>query len=241
MHILLTRPAADSHRLAGLLSKRGHSALVAPLLEIVPLRNFPAEAGYEAIFITSTRAFGLFLPCDEADMVIPEWMRACPLYVVGKRTADAARSLGWTAPVHVVADVASLLEKCKRCNFSGKKCLYLAGRMRKPDLESELRRAGCELDICETYDAIAARQLPESANEGLANGTIDAVMHFSRRSAALFVELVRAAHVETQAREIRHFCLSSDVAAALEPLGAKQFAVAAVPDMDGMLRLLDGV
>lgn len=236
--ILLTRPPAESTRLAKAIESRGHKAIIAPLLKIVPLRSSPSARSYDAIFATSPRAFDLF---QSKKSERPDWMHGGHFYVVGERTAEAGMQLGLPEPIIVARDVTSLLGQLERAQLKDRTCLYLAGRERKPGLEAGLRAAGCVLEICETYDAIAVRQLPETVTMGLSDGSIGAVMHFSRRSAAIFASLVLEEKVEAQAANIRHFCLSSDVANALEPIRPQKTTVSNAPDIEGMLSMLDDV
>jgi uroporphyrinogen-III synthase len=62
------------------------------------------------------------------------------------------------------------------------------------------------------------------------------VLHLSRRSAELFVEGARASGVAGPAEDVRHLCLSAQVA---EPLaGASRVTVAARPEEAALIALL---
>jgi uroporphyrinogen-III synthase len=78
--------------------------------------------------------------------------------------------------------------------------------------------------------------LPESLIDALKAGEIDAVLHFSRRSAENYVAGAKSAGVVGPALAVRHFCLSAQVA---EPLaGASHIMIAARPDEATLIELV---
>ena len=112
--------------------------------------------------------------------------------------------------------------------------LYLAGEDRAGDLV-ELAARGIEAEMKVVY-RIVAEVFPPVLAAALESGDVDAVLHFSRRSAELFVEGARSSGVAGPAEDVRHLCLSSQVA---EPLaGASRIAVAARPKEAGLIALL---
>src|SRR4029077_13639598 len=84
--------------------------------------------------------------------------------------------------------------------------LYLAGEERSRDLAGGLRARGFAVETAVIYRATAAPSLLPAAAQALAGG-IDGVLHFSRRSAEVFVEAARAAGVLASALRAAHFCL----------------------------------
>ena len=78
--------------------------------------------------------------------------------------------------------------------------------------------------------------LPESLIEALKAREVDAVVHFSRRSAENYVAGAKSAGVVGPALAVRHLCLSAQVA---EPLaGAGHIMIAARPDEAALIELL---
>ena len=67
---------------------------------------------------------------------------------------------------------------------------------------------------------------------------IEAVLHYSARSARAFVAAVQAAGVEITALALPQCCISEAVASVLRDDGATQVAVAHAPDEDAMLAAL---
>ena len=101
-----------------------------------------------------------------------------------------------------------------------------------------MRRAGREVFALETYDAREAAALTREAAEGLARGELSAALHYSPRSAEIFLRLVLRDNLVTAARALAHFAISAETAAALGPLGASTTLVADSPDEDALLRRL---
>ncbi len=99
--------------------------------------------------------------------------------------------------------------------------LYLGGEDRSGDLAGELRAKGFEVDTVVVYRSVVAEKMPQPALDALANG-IDAVLHYSRRSAEAYIEAARRSGVLTKALEPLHLCLSAQIA---EPLHRRRRGV----------------
>ena len=72
-----------------------------------------------------------------------------------------------------------------------------------------------------------------AALEALAKGEIAAALHYSKRSAEIFVKLARDAGLTKALGEIDHLALSSDAASPLP-----RASIAERPDEEHLLRLL---
>jgi uroporphyrinogen-III synthase len=228
MRVLLTRAKEDAARSAARLAALGHESIVSPVIEIIGVpAKLPAQQ-FDAIVATSAHAF--------AAVDVRELSNR-PLYVVGERTREAAQAAGWIAPIHVGEDAKGLVEVMRRDSSLLRHVLYLAGRDRKPDIEAAAREIGLELKIVETYVAREISSLGEDAEGALRTGELDGMLHYSRRSAELFIALVQRAGLWVEAAKLRHLALSSDVAEPLAAAGA-QIHVAARPDEDHLLALL---
>ena len=81
MRIVVTRPQADSERTAAALHARGHSVLVAPLMQIEPVA---ADLGgnFSAVVVTSANA-----PAAIAANPAFAILQALPVFAVGRRSA----------------------------------------------------------------------------------------------------------------------------------------------------------
>jgi uroporphyrinogen-III synthase len=88
------------------------------------------------------------------------------------------------------------------------------------------------------YRAVPASALPRPAAAALRAG-IDGVLHFSRRSASTYVDVVRTAGLRRQAVEKPiHFCLSHQVADPLAQAGAGQIRIAQEPTEAALMALI---
>ena len=210
MRFLLTRAADDSARLQARLEALGHTALVSPVIDIIATPATWPTGVVDALLATSGHAF---LDASAAARPAPEARRLLPLLLVGARTEEAARQRGYAGRAVVEASGALLAERIGGIGRTFQRIVYLAGRDRKPDLERALRMHGTTVEAIETYEARPAETLTDSALAELKAGSIDGVLHFSRRSAALFLALAARAGVEPTT--VRHLCLSEDVSVPL--------------------------
>jgi uroporphyrinogen-III synthase len=88
------------------------------------------------------------------------------------------------------------------------------------------------------YRAAAAERLPREAEQAMAAGELDGVLHYSRRSAETFVRCADAAKLRDRALALTHFCLSPQVAAPLIAAGAADIRIASRPDEEALLSLV---
>lgn len=231
MRVLVLRPADGAKRTAARLAELGHKPILAPLLEPAAT-GLPAPVGaFDAILATSAQAFSLAPAGALASL------RKLPLACVGERTVRAATAAGFDAVLAQAPDAATLVQAlaggARRTRY-----LYLAGRDRKPALEADLRAAGAAVTPWEVYEARAVNALPEAAARALASGSVDAGLHFSRRSAEVFCALCAAAGLMDHARAARHLAISRDAAAGLADLALPGVEVASAPDEASLLALL---
>ena len=225
MRVLVTRPAAEARATALRLLALGHAPLLSPVLEIVPLAGALPQGPFDAVLATSANAFRARLS-----------PLALPLHVAGAQTAGAALEAGWPQASTVALDSRALAVELAHACQSPARLLYLAGRDRKSELEAILTDRGHVVAVAETYAAQAASALQPDVAAALAGGRLDAVLHYSRRSACMFMALAAAAGVAAQAARLAHHCLSRDVAAPLARWGAADVRVAARPQEASLLR-----
>ena len=229
MRILVTRPLREGQATARRLRAMGHTPMLAPLLAIAGLEADLPPGPFDALLATSANAF-----------LAPKPQTGVVLHVAGARTARAAQAAGWPAPAAIAPDARALVAALLRAYPAGASFLYLAGRDRKSDVETLLRAAGHAVSVAETYAAEAASAFPPPVRAALADGTLHAALHYSRRSAAMFIALAQASGLAAQAAALLHLCLSHDVAAPLARLGATRILCATAPDEASLLDLLGG-
>ena len=113
--------------------------------------------------------------------------------------------------------------------------LYCAGEERAGDLAGALQLRGLRVETAIVYRSVMATELTSDTRAALAAGTIDAVLHYSARTAAAFMVAVTTAGVRDLSIQIRHLCLSAQVAAPLAAAGVKTVEVASEPNEQALL------
>jgi len=240
MAILVTRPHPDNEATAACLRARGHDVLVAPVLKFEPVAfRDEAEADYAGIIVTSANAVRAAAP-----QLGELRLQKLPLFAVGEHTAEAARDAGFAEVIVAGGDAAALRDKVlqsARDKVLKKKStlLYLAGADLSRDLAGELGAAGFYVVTQIVYRMMAVNSLPRDVCDGFAARGIEAVLHYSRRSAQAFLEAARGEGVEISALSIPQCCLSETVAGVLREAGAKQVAVAAAPDENALFGAME--
>jgi uroporphyrinogen-III synthase len=247
MAILVTRPQPDNEATAASLRARGFDVLLAPTLRFEPVASpdDPA-ADYAGVIITSANALRAVEP-----QLAERGLLGLPLFAVGERTASAARRAGFGTVISADGDAADLRDlvlakagkfaEVKKSKKSGKArpLLYLAGAELSRDLAGELARHGIEVITRITYRMVASPGLPREACDAIAANQVEAVLHYSARSARAFLDAIRSAGVEISALAVRQCCISAAVAAILREAGATQVTVASSPDENALLGMLD--
>jgi len=237
MAVLVTRPHPDNEATARALRERGFAAVLAPLLRCEPVASGAIDPNIAAVIVTSANA----LRAVEADLGP---LLKLPLFAVGEHTAAAARDAGFAEVIVAGGDAASLRDKVMqsaRDKVLKKKStlLYLSGADLSRDLGGELGAEGFRVVTQTTYRMAPVKHLPRDVCEGFAAHGIEAVLHYSRRSARAFLDAARDEGVEISALAIPHCCLSETVAGVLRDAGASQVLVAATPDETALFDTLE--
>jgi uroporphyrinogen-III synthase len=166
------------------------------------------------------------------------------LFAVGEQTAAAARDAGFTHVVSAKGDATDLRDlvlasvRAKQLK-NASTLLYLAGADMARDLAGELGEHGLRIVTQTTYKMSPVASLPREVRDAFAANQVEAVLHYSGRSARAFVEAARAAGVEISALAIPQCCISDAVAAIVRDAGAAQVMVAESPDENALFRSLD--
>jgi uroporphyrinogen-III synthase len=239
MAILVTRPRPEGEATARVLRARGFAVVLAPMLRFEPVAyHDDHDARFGAVIVTSANA----LRAIETRLAGSPLLKL-PLFAVGEHTAEAARAAGFAQVVSANSDAAGLRE-CILASVKAKllkktsPLLYLAGADLARDLPGELGQRGLTVVTQTTYRMVAVAHLPEEARKAFAADEIEAVLHYSRRSARAFIEAVREAGVEISALSLPQYCLSAGIADVLRDAGAGRVVVAATPDEGALFAVL---
>jgi uroporphyrinogen-III synthase len=240
MAVLVTRPHPDDETTASSLRARGFEVLRAPMLRFEPVAFHDDEdARYGAIIVTSANALRGLRPHLAASRLLK-----LPLFTVGEHTAAAARAAGFenvtcaNGKAGGLRDLVLASVKAKQLKKAST-LLYLAGADLARDLAGELGERGFSVVTQTTYRMVPVPSLPHEVCDAFAANRLEAVLHYSRRSARAFLDAARAGGVEITALAIPQCCISTAVAAVVRDAGATQVLVAASPDENALFEALD--
>jgi uroporphyrinogen-III synthase len=233
--LLVTRPEPDGERTAATLRARGHQVLLAPLSRIAFLTPELGAGPWAAVLITSANAARAIERHPQR-----EALAGLPVVAVGEASAAAARAAGFTDVAAAEGDAQRLAGRVA-AQYAGAKrpLLYLAGADRVGDLVGDLAGMAVAVDMAVVYRAAIEASLPAAVVAALERGRVDGVLHFSRRSAAAFLQAVARAGLTAEGLMPAQICLSSRIAAVLVEAGAAKVQVSPHPDEESLLRLID--
>ena len=223
MVILVTRPEPGATRTAEHLRHLKLSPYILSLSKTVQLPVLRQDFSCDAVIATSESAF-LY---GNLDLI--EKLRGKPLYVVGKHTAEAAKKAGFSDVVLAAPDAKTLGHKIERAPSD--RILYLAGHVRRPDLEDELRQKYKYFETIEIYDTIPIKLDDEQKLK--IPQKIDIVMLYSAMAAAGLKQISGYINQSTVL-----LCLSVRIANAVPKTFLNAPVIAYEPNEDAML---DGV
>jgi uroporphyrinogen-III synthase len=227
MRVIVTRPETDALRTADRLAGMGLEPVLSPVLVVRATGTAVPNGPFDGVLATSANAF-----LD----AFPPSLTTAPLFAVGEATAAAGRRAGFSE-VHTSPGRAyDVAEDVRRLAPARARLLYLAGRARTDTLETRLAEAGFHLTVIETYAADPAEALAEQAISALRQDS-PMVLHYSARSAEIFLRLAIRAGLFDAVLRCAHLCLSEAVARPLREAGA-QVRVAPKADEGALLALL---
>ena len=231
MRLLVTRPRDEADRFAEDLKACGHTPILAPLLTIETRQETLDLEGIGALVFTSLNGVRAFANNSSE--------RGLPSYVVGNRTAAAARAAGFTDVQSADGNVDKLVELIASTRENeASPLLQVTGVHMAGDLGEQLSRQGYEVRRAVLYEAKSVDRLPDAARTALETGEIDGAVFFSPRTAASFVQLVRASGLEHSTENLLAFCLSPAIAAEAKAVTWANVRVAAYPTQAALLTAL---
>jgi uroporphyrinogen-III synthase len=245
VRILVTRPEPDCARTAALLRGCGHDVLQQALLRIEPVVDADLGDGpWAAVLFTSANAVRAMAGHRRFGAVA-----GLQAFTVGRRTQAAAGAAGFARVVSADGDVNALVERVLSGGLPAAQpdpgtssanlpLLYCAGEDRAGDLEGALQARGLRVVTACVYRAAMTADLAPDVRDALADDAIDAVLHYSARTAAAFVAAAAAAGIRDLSIQARHLCLSAQVAAPLAAAGVTAIDVAAEPNEQALFALI---
>lgn len=158
-HILVTRPAAQAGRLAGLIAAQGGEPVLFPLLEIGPADDpLPLQ---QAIARLDRYALAVFISPNAVDYSVPlvlagrPWPAEVQAAAIGQSTAERLRSCGIQNVIVPGGrfDSEALLElpALQAASVAGKQVLILRGNSGRELLADTLLERGAQVDCVSCY------------------------------------------------------------------------------------------
>jgi uroporphyrinogen-III synthase len=237
--VLVTRPAPDNAATAEALRKRGFEPMLAPMLVFQALPfQIDASRDFRGLILTSINALRAIAAHPLSRL------QGLPAFAVGARTAQAAREAGFRDVRTADGDAVSLREliAASAPERRGRApLLYLCATDVSRDLGGELGLRGVNIVAVPVYRMARLDDFTDAVRTAFARQGIEAVLHYSRRSALAFIAATRRAGLEISALALPQLCLSETIAATLREAGADRPIVAKTPTEPDLLDALEHV
>jgi uroporphyrinogen-III synthase len=240
MAILVTRPAPDNEKTATGLRARGYDVLLSPMLRFEPAAfDDDGDVAFDAVVLSSANAVRAIEHHTARARLI-----ALPVFAVGGYTAQAARDAGFANITIADGDAVSLRDRVIESATAGKlkkkaRLCYLAGADLARDLAGELGARGFTVVTRTAYRMIPVAGFSDAVCDAFRAGSIEAVLHYSRRSARAYIDAARTDGVEISALALPQCCISESVAGVLRDAGAMRVAAARMPDENAIFDVVD--
>lgn len=236
MRLLVTRPEPEATALKDRLVAGGHGVVIEPLLriEFLPLEDLDLE-GAQALIATSRNGIRALAHGNVLDVA-----REIAIFTVGPGTAATARTLGFHHVIEGPRDAGALIALVSlRAEVNAGPLVYLAGEVQAADVAGELRHLGFHVHEPVVYRSALADRLASATVAEFEAGRIEGVLLFSAQTARTYARLVLAHRLSGRLGRITHYCLSAAVARGLDALPPLNIVIAAKPNAEEMLALLD--
>lgn len=229
--ILVTRPANDAETTAAKLAALGAEPVCIPLFETrFRPYDMPDPKDLSGLIITSTNA----LRALQNNNALTH-LTGLPVFAVGDRTADAARSMGFTNTHSAGGSARELIEMINEQNFLGT-LFYPSGAEVAHDLGAALETDDRQIVARTVYEMITAEGFGAAFAKGWRDPKgFDAALLYSRRAAIMFSTLLEEPLWAEVRRKITMICLSENVAAPLIEKGGARIALADYPSEEAMM------
>lgn len=158
-----------------------------------------------------------------------------PLHAVGHTTAQAALSAGFSSVTTGGGDVAAIGSELVASLQHSIPVVYLAGRVRRPQFETLMAKAGFDIETIEIYDTVYVSQLTNMIDTLEQLGPPAAIMLHSAASADRLVVELGSGKIIQQFENTVFICISKRVASTLDTMLTGKVHVADRPDEDAMM------
>ncbi len=233
MRLLVTRPSPSHEGTLQRLHAQGHEAWHLPVMALTPLEHGVVTVDLDAVIASSAHVFQFL----NYDAVLGQVH--LPLACVGERTADAARDFGFRNIACIAEDANTLTEMIPEHFPKETRFLYPCARERSTDFAH--LGVTYPVTLYPIYGADALHVIPDTLLEQLKANEIDGVLHYSKRSAELFIALSERYALQEGIKNIRHFCLAEKVAKPLVAAGATQIIISPFPNEKALMETISAL
>lgn len=233
--VLVTRPQPGADRTAERLRTLGFNPIIMPLTETIVLPHELLDVRPDLVLATSPQAFRHLAPA------VSDALSSIPVFATGKATAAAAREAGFLNVKETGGDVARLMASISPLIKPEIRILYLAGRVRRPQLEQYLIGKGANLTSIEVYDTVSVSYSTEKIGTLNADGELIAVLLTSVNCATRLGELMDAGRLGQAIGNAVLICLSDRIADAAKALFSNPVLVSCAPTEDALLECLSAL
>jgi uroporphyrinogen-III synthase len=224
--ILVTRSQPGADETAARLRRRGLIPVVEPLFAIRFLS--PDLPEFDAVAFTSANGVRAFERLSAR--------RDAPVWCVGARTAEAARTAGFGDVVSADGDVADLQDRLMRELPAGMRLLHIGNAEVRGDLAGGLSRAGSTAVFVAAYEAAAVGTPgPSLAAHLSGDASLDAILLHSPRAGAILAGFAAGAKLHAR---FRVAAISQAAAESLTKV-VERIEIAQAPNEDALLAALD--
>jgi uroporphyrinogen-III synthase len=240
--VLVTRPRAQARELADLLERRGAVSILAPAVDIRPVRSAALTravaglAGGEFEWLTLTSAATVDVLADWMD---PVEVRA-HVAVVGEGTA--ARFTRWAGRAADLMPRIFETEALAAAFPAGTGAvLCLRADIAPPGLERTLAAKGWSPTRVDAYRTVLARRLPAAARAQLAKGDVDAITFTSASTVGGFASALAGPPPTTVVGSPKVVCIGPVTARAARDHGFDVHAIADPHTLEGLVHAVERV
>ena len=236
--VWITRTRDGADRTARAVADLGFTPLVAPVMEIVPVRDHITPDGFDALVVTSGNAIGAYCAmCERRDMTV---------YCVGDRTAQIAIDNGLPHAKSAGGDVAALFDLIRADAPRMTRLLYAAPRDPAAPLTQWLKAEGYAVTQVTAYETQPVEPLLDDDDYARLTHVL---VHSSRAGTAVAQALVHQA-AKAPFDTLTFVCISQAAWDAVQAEftkagGEKTVArrvlsrISAFPDEASMLKLIE--
>ena len=233
--VLVTRPRPEAEALARLLSRRGATAIVAPAIELVPVRSAALtralaeleDGAFAWVTLTSPRTVDVL-----AEHLTPGRLRA-KIAAVGDGTAERFRRWSRRDP-DLVPEAFTIAALGRAFSKGSGRVLTPRADVAPEGLEDALARKGWSPTRVDAYRTRMTRSLPFEARAALRSGDVDAVTFTSASTVRGFVRAMGVVRGNPKV-----VCIGPVTAREAREHGLRVHAVADPHTVDGLVAALE--